>query len=106
MSTVFIWVPTGPVEHVESYCNPRYTLLLIDQNVSCTSPLTLIRSWTSYSAYTLLQVDEDAYKKLKECIFTSDINVCDDVPSGAKKNGAKLTNPLGGTAHQVTGADR
>nr|AYP65252.1 vanadium-dependent bromine peroxidase [Saccharina japonica] len=51
------------------------------------------------------QVDEDAYKKLQECIFTSDINVCDDVPSGAKKNGAKLTNPLGGTAHQVAGAD-
>ncbi|CAN0532282.1 unnamed protein product, partial [Scytosiphon promiscuus] len=25
------------------------------------------------------QVDEAAYKKLQECVFTSDINVCDDV---------------------------
>ncbi|CAM9587810.1 unnamed protein product, partial [Laminaria digitata] len=51
------------------------------------------------------QVDEAAYEKLRECVFTSDINVCDDVPSGAGSGGAKLTNPLGGTAHQVTGAD-
>ena len=33
--------------------------------------------------------------------------MCDDVPSGAgRSGGAKLTNPLGGTAHQVDGADR
>ena len=52
-------------------------------------------------------MDEAAYKKLQECVFTSDINVCDDVPSGAGRScGAKLTNPLGGTAHQVDGADR
>nr|CAD37191.1 vanadium-dependent bromoperoxidase 1 [Laminaria digitata] len=52
------------------------------------------------------QVDEDAYKKLLECVFTSDINECEKVPSGAgRRGGAKLTNPLGGTAHQVTGAD-
>ncbi|CAM9706578.1 unnamed protein product, partial [Laminaria digitata] len=52
------------------------------------------------------QVDEAAYKKLLECVFTSDINVCDDVPSGAYgSGGAKLANPLGGTAHQVDGAD-
>ena len=52
-------------------------------------------------------MDEAAYKKLLECVFTSDINVCDNVPSGAgRRGGAKLTNPLGGTAHQVDGADR
>ena len=54
-----------------------------------------------------MQVDEAAYEKLLECVRTSDINVCDDVPSGAGgSGGAKLTNPLGGTAHQVDGADR
>ena len=52
-------------------------------------------------------MDEAAYKKMLECVFTSDINVCDDVPSGAgRRGGAKLTNPLGGIAHQVDGADR
>eukprot|EP00904_Undaria_pinnatifida_P000009 jgi/Undpi1/10008/HiC_scaffold_28.g12462.m1 len=52
------------------------------------------------------QVDPAAYQKLLDCVFTSDINVCDDVPSGAgRPGGAKLTNPLGGTAHQVDGAD-
>lgn len=52
-------------------------------------------------------MDEAAYEKLRECVFTSDINVCDDVPSGAgRAGGAKLTDPLGGTAHQVDGADR
>ena len=53
------------------------------------------------------QVDPAAYKKLLECVESSDINVCDEVPSGAgKKGGAKLTNPIGGTVHQVDGADR
>eukprot|EP00904_Undaria_pinnatifida_P000014 jgi/Undpi1/10012/HiC_scaffold_28.g12466.m1 len=52
------------------------------------------------------QVDPAAYQKLLDCVLTSDINVCDDVPSGAgRPGGAKLTNPLGGTAHQVDGAD-
>eukprot|EP00904_Undaria_pinnatifida_P002853 jgi/Undpi1/12569/HiC_scaffold_6.g02238.m1 len=52
------------------------------------------------------QVDPAAYKKLLECVESSDINVCDEVPSGAgKRGGAKLTNPIGGTAHQVDGAD-
>ena len=64
--------------------------------------------WTLASTHhELLQVDEAAYEKLLECVFTSDINVCDDVPSGAGRSGGeKLTNPLGGTAHQVDGADR
>lgn len=54
-----------------------------------------------------MQVKKKAYRKLLECVRTSDINVCEDVPSGAgRKGGAKLTNPLGGTAHQVDGADR
>ncbi|CAN0536649.1 unnamed protein product, partial [Scytosiphon promiscuus] len=44
--------------------------------------------------------------KLRECVLKSDINVCDNVPSGAGRSGGdKLTNPLGGTAHQVDGAD-
>ena len=55
----------------------------------------------------LFQVDPADYRKLLDCVFTSDINVCEEVPSGAAgPGGAKLTNPLGGTAHQVTGADR
>lgn len=49
----------------------------------------------------------EAYEKLRDCAFTSDINVCDEVPSGSgSPGGAKLINPLGGTAHQVDGADR
>ena len=71
--------------------------------------VNVFRCWTLASANVLcvLQVDEAAYEKLRECVFTSDINVCDDVPSGAGgSGGAKLTNPLGGTAHQVDGADR
>lgn len=57
--------------------------------------------------YVSLQVDPDAYKKLLRCVFSTDINVCEDVPSGAgRKAGAKLTNPIGGTPHQVDGADR
>ena len=53
-------------------------------------------------------MDPHAYHKLLECVYSTDINVCDDVPSGAghSKAGAKLTNPLGGAAHQVDGADR
>ena len=47
-----------------------------------------------------------AYEKLLDCAFSADINVCDKVPSGAKKGGAKMINPLGGTAHQIDGADR
>ena len=55
----------------------------------------------------LSQVDADDYQKLLDCVFTSDINVCDKVPSGAAGGGgAKLVNPIGGTAHQTTGADR
>ena len=55
----------------------------------------------------MVQVDPADYQKLLDCVFTSDINVCEEVPSGAAgSGGAKLTNPLGGTAHQVTGADR
>ena len=46
------------------------------------------------------------YQKLLDCVFSSDINVCEDVPSGGGRDGAKLTNPLGGAAHQVDGADR
>ena len=54
-----------------------------------------------------LQVDPVAYQKLLDCIFTNDINVCDQVPSGAgASGGAKLINPLGGGGHQVDGADR
>ncbi|CAN0515195.1 unnamed protein product, partial [Scytosiphon promiscuus] len=46
------------------------------------------------------------YQKLLDCVFSSDINVCENVPSGGgRSGGAKLTNPLGGTAHQVDGAD-
>lgn len=53
------------------------------------------------------QVDEHAYKKLLDCVKSSDINVCDKIPSGAgRPGGAKLTNPLGGAPHQVDGADR
>ena len=53
------------------------------------------------------QVDPAAYKKLLECVESSDMNVCDEVPSGGgKRGGAKLTNPIGGTVHQVDGADR
>eukprot|EP00904_Undaria_pinnatifida_P002850 jgi/Undpi1/12566/HiC_scaffold_6.g02235.m1 len=52
------------------------------------------------------QVDEHAYKKLLDCVKSSDINVCDKIPSGAgRPGGAKLTNPLGGAPHQVDGAD-
>ena len=47
-----------------------------------------------------------AYEKLLDCAFSADINVCDKVPSGAAKDGAKMINPLGGTAHQIDGADR
>ena len=47
-----------------------------------------------------------AYEKLLDCAFSADINVCDKVPSGAAKNGRKMINPLGGTAHQIDGADR
>ena len=55
----------------------------------------------------LTQVNKRDYQKLLDCVFSSDINVCEDVPSGGgRKGGAKLTNPLGGTAHQVDGADR
>eukprot|EP00752_Nemacystus_decipiens_P009700 g8663.t1 len=46
-----------------------------------------------------------AYEKLLDCAFSADINVCDKVPSGAAKDGAKMINPLGGTAHQIDGAD-
>lgn len=59
------------------------------------------------SQHVSLQVDPDAYRKLLECVFSSDINVCEKVPSGAGgEGGAKLTNPLGGAPHQVDGADR
>ena len=52
-------------------------------------------------------MDPADYQKLLDCVFTSDINVCEKVPSGASgSGGAKLINPIGGTAHQVTGADR
>ena len=48
-----------------------------------------------------------AYTNLLECVFSSDINVCENVPSGAgRKGGARPTNPLGGAPHQVDGADR
>eukprot|EP00752_Nemacystus_decipiens_P009696 g8660.t1 len=50
-------------------------------------------------------VDPAAYEALRACAFSADINVCDDVPSGANSDGAPLVNPLGGTAHQIDGAD-
>eukprot|EP00903_Cladosiphon_okamuranus_P014557 g13503.t1 len=50
-------------------------------------------------------VDAAAYEKLLDCAFSADINVCDKVPSGARMDGAKMINPLGGTAHQIDGAD-
>ncbi|CAN0233495.1 unnamed protein product, partial [Ectocarpus fasciculatus] len=50
-------------------------------------------------------VDKRSYQKLLDCAFSADVNVCDQVPSGASARGAKLINPLGGTAHQVDGAD-
>ena len=54
-----------------------------------------------------LQVDLDAYKALMECVLSSGINVCETVPSGARrKGGAELTNSLRGAPHQVDGADR
>lgn len=56
--------------------------------------------------FSVEEVDPDAYQKLRDCVFSSDIIVCDKVPSGAEQNGAKMINPLGGTAHQVDGADR
>ena len=57
--------------------------------------------------YVLLQVSKRAYASLLKCVRTTDINDCDDVPSGGgKRLGAKLTNPLGGVVHQVDGADR
>eukprot|EP00752_Nemacystus_decipiens_P009703 g8666.t1 len=46
-----------------------------------------------------------AYEALLKCAFSADINVCDNVPSGANSDGAPLVNPLGGTAHQIDGAD-
>eukprot|EP00904_Undaria_pinnatifida_P002847 jgi/Undpi1/12563/HiC_scaffold_6.g02232.m1 len=52
------------------------------------------------------QVDPDAYEKLLDCVFSTDINVCEQVPSGGGgSGGAKLTNPLGGGGHLVSGAD-
>lgn len=52
-------------------------------------------------------VHPEAYEKLLDCVFSADITVCDKVPSGAgRSGGAKLINPLGGTAHQIDGADR
>lgn len=63
-------------------------------------------SLTFLMPFSTFQVDPNAYKKLLDCVFTNDINVCDKVPSGARKNGAPLVNPLGGTAFQVDGADR
>ncbi len=52
-------------------------------------------------------VHPQAYEKLLDCVFSADINVCDKVPSGAgRSGGAKMINPLGGTAHQIDGADR
>lgn len=51
-------------------------------------------------------VDPAAYQKLLDCTFSGNINVCDKVPSGAPKDGRKMVNPLGGTAHQMDGADR
>ena len=57
--------------------------------------------------YVLSQVSKSAYASLLKCVRTTDINDCDDVPSGGPWGvGAKLTNPLGGVAHQVDGADR
>ena len=57
--------------------------------------------------YVLSQVSKPAYASLLKCVRTTDINDCDDVPSGGPWGvGAKLTNPLGGVAHQVDGADR
>ncbi|CAN0569515.1 unnamed protein product [Ectocarpus sp. 12 AP-2014] len=50
-------------------------------------------------------VSKTAYQKLLDCVFSADVNVCDQVPSGASVRGAKMINPLGGTAHQVDGAD-
>ncbi|CAM9447814.1 unnamed protein product, partial [Pylaiella littoralis] len=50
-------------------------------------------------------VEPSAYQKLLDCAFSADINVCDQVPSGAASKGAKMINPLGGTAHQIDGAD-
>ncbi|CAM9646416.1 unnamed protein product, partial [Ascophyllum nodosum] len=51
------------------------------------------------------RVDPEAYQLLLDCIESNDINVCDQVPSGADSNGRKLVNPLGGGGHQVDGAD-
>eukprot|EP00904_Undaria_pinnatifida_P002851 jgi/Undpi1/12567/HiC_scaffold_6.g02236.m1 len=52
------------------------------------------------------RVSKRAYASLLKCVRTTDINDCDDVPSGGgKRLGAKLTNPLGGVVHQVDGAD-
>ena len=57
--------------------------------------------------YHSIQVDPDAYQALLDCVFSSDINVGEKVPSGGgRAGGAKLTNPLGGTGHLVSGADR
>ncbi|CAM9244255.1 unnamed protein product [Ectocarpus sp. 13 AM-2016] len=50
-------------------------------------------------------VSKTSYQKLLDCVFSADVNVCDQVPSGASIRGAKMINPLGGTAHQVDGAD-
>eukprot|EP00904_Undaria_pinnatifida_P002849 jgi/Undpi1/12565/HiC_scaffold_6.g02234.m1 len=51
------------------------------------------------------RVSKRAYRKLLKCVRTADINDCEEIPSGGGKRGAKLTNPLGGTVHQVDGPD-
>ena len=68
--------------------------------------MTLLAGGHADGDDVLIQVSSKDYQKLLDCVFTSDINVCEDVPSGGGRDGAKLTNPLGGTAHQVDGADR
>ena len=73
---------------------------------SISSELNIVCGVAVHGRIYATQVSKRAYRKLLKCVRTADINDCEEIPSGGGKRSAKLTNPLGGTVHQVDGPDR